>query len=52
MDAIAKRDAADSKRKTAPLIVADGATVLDTSEHSIESAVEAAITILKQQGLS
>ena len=52
VDAIAKRDAADSKRKTAPLIVADGATVLDTSEHSIESAVEAAITILKQQGLS
>jgi CMP/dCMP kinase len=52
VDAIAKRDAADSKRKTAPLIVADGATVLDTSEHSIESAVEAAIAILKQQGLS
>jgi len=51
VDSIAKRDAADSKRKTAPLIVAEGATVLDTSDHSIESAVEAAITILKQQGL-
>lgn len=52
IDAIAKRDAADSKRKTAPLMVADGATVLDTSELDIESAVEAAIAILKQQGLS
>jgi 3-phosphoshikimate 1-carboxyvinyltransferase len=50
-DAIAKRDAADSKRLTAPLIVADGATVLDTSEHSIESAIQAAINILKEQGL-
>ena len=51
VDSIAQRDAADSRRKTAPLIVADGAVVLDTSEHSIESAVEAAIAILKQQGL-
>ncbi len=51
VDSIAKRDAADSKRKTAPLIVADGATVLDTSDHSIESAVEAALDILREQGL-
>ncbi len=50
-DAIAQRDAADSKRKTAPLIVADGATVLDTSELDIEAAVEAAIGILGEQGL-
>jgi 3-phosphoshikimate 1-carboxyvinyltransferase len=52
VDSIAKRDAADSSRKAAPLIVAEGATVLDTSDHSIESAVEAAIAILKQQGLA
>jgi len=52
VDSIAKRDAADSNRKEAPLIVAEGATVLDTSDHSIESAVQAAIGILKQQGLS
>jgi len=52
VDAIAKRDAADSARKEAPLIVADGATVLDTSDHSIDSALEAAIGILKQQGLT
>ncbi len=51
VDSIAKRDAADSKRKTAPLVVADGATVLDNSEHTIESGVEAALEILRQQGL-
>jgi 3-phosphoshikimate 1-carboxyvinyltransferase len=51
IDSIAKRDAADSKRKTAPLVVADGATILDTSDHSIESAVEAALEILRKQGL-
>lgn len=51
VDSIAKRDAADSKRKTAPLIVADGATILDNSEHTIESGVEAAIEILRKQGL-
>lgn len=51
VDSIAKRDAADSNRKTAPLIVADGATILDTTDHSIESGVDAAVEILKQQGL-
>lgn len=51
VDSIAKRDAADSNRKTAPLVVAEGATVLDNSDHTIESGVEAAIGILKQQGL-
>jgi cytidylate kinase len=51
VDSIAKRDAADSRRKTAPLIVADGATVLDNSDHTIESGVEAALEILREQGL-
>jgi len=51
IDSIAKRDAADSQRKTAPLMVAEGAVVLDNSEHTIESGVEAALDILKQQGL-
>lgn len=51
VDSITKRDAADSKRATAPLVVANGATILDTSDHSIESGVDAAIEILKQQGL-
>jgi CMP/dCMP kinase len=51
VDSIAKRDAADSNRKTAPLIVAEGATVLDNSDHTIESGVDAAIEILREQGL-
>ncbi len=51
VDSVAKRDAADSKRSTAPLIVADGAAILDTSHHTIESGVAAAIDILKHQGL-
>lgn len=49
-DSVAKRDAADSSRKTAPLKIADGATVLDTSNLTIEGAIEAAINILRQQG--
>jgi len=52
VDSIAKRDAADSQRATAPLIIPDGATVLDNSHHTIESVVEAALEILKQQGLT
>lgn len=51
VDSVAKRDAADSERQHAPLMVADGAVVLDTSHHTIESGVDAAIEILKQQGL-
>ncbi len=51
VDSVAKRDAADSEREHAPLMIADGAIVLDTSHHTIESGVYAAIEILKQQGL-
>ncbi len=50
-DSVAKRDAADSSRKNAPLLIAEGAVVLDNSHHTVESAVEAALAILKQQGL-
>jgi cytidylate kinase len=51
VDPISKRDAADSERLHAPLMIADGAVVLDTSYHTIDGAVDAAIEILKQQGL-
>lgn len=51
VDSVAKRDAADSERAHAPLMIADGAVVIDTSHHTIESGVAAAIEILKQQGL-
>jgi len=52
VDSVADRDAADSARLTAPLKIADGATVLDTTHHTIESGVLAALEILKHQGLS
>lgn len=50
-DAVAVRDQADRQRATAPLQIAAGAIVLDNSQHTVESAVEAALSILAQQGL-
>jgi len=52
IDSVAQRDAADSKRTTAPLMIAEGASILDNSHHTIESGVLAALDILKQQGLA
>ena len=51
IDSVAQRDAADSQRATAPLVIAEGAAILDNSHHSIENSVRAALAILKQQGL-
>lgn len=51
VDSVAKRDAADSGRDIAPLVVPEGATILDTSDHTIESGLEEAIAILRRQGL-
>lgn len=51
VDSVAQRDAADSERTHAPLVVANGAVVLDNSHHTIESGVQAALAILKSQGL-
>lgn len=50
-DSIQKRDAADSQRKSSPLIVADGAVVLDNSNHTVETGLLALLDILRQQGL-
>jgi cytidylate kinase len=50
-DSVASRDQADSSRVTAPLVVADGAVVLDNSHHTVDSAVDAALEILRGQGL-
>lgn len=50
IDSVSKRDAADSSRKTAPLMVADGAAKLDTSDLTISGVAEAAIKILGKQG--
>lgn len=49
-DEVAKRDAEDSKRKASPLIVADGATVIDSSEMGVEEVVQTAMNILKEKG--
>jgi cytidylate kinase len=51
VDSVLDRDRKDSSRRTAPLRVADGSAVLDTSAHSIETGVEAAMRILREQGL-
>lgn len=50
VDSVAERDAADTSRKTAPLKVAEGAAFLDTSNHTVEGVVNAAIEILGKQG--
>lgn len=50
IDSVEKRDAADSTRRMAPLKIAEGAAVLDTSNRSPEEVVESAIAILGGQG--
>lgn len=50
-DSVAARDKADSNRTTAPLLVAEGAVVMDNSDHTVATAVEAALDILRSQGL-
>ncbi len=50
-DAVAKRDAVDSKRKISPLIVADGAVKIDSSEMGIEEVVAAAVDVLRTKGV-
>jgi len=52
VDSVLARDQADSGRATAPLKIADGAAILDTSGHTIESGVEAAMEILARQGFT
>ena len=51
VDSVLERDREDSSRKTAPLKVPEGAARLDTSKHTIESGMLAAIEILRSQGL-
>jgi len=50
-DVVSQRDAEDSKRKVSPLMVADGAVVIDSSEMGIDEVVEAALDTLRDQGL-
>ena len=52
VDSVAARDHADSRRETAPLKIAEGAAILDTSGHTIETGVAAALEILRSQGFT
>ena len=45
-DQVAERDRLDSTRKTSPLIVPEGAIVIDNSHLTLEQAVEAVLTRL------
>lgn len=49
-DAVGKRDREDSQRKTSPLVIADGACVVDSSEMGIEEVVEAVLAGLRERG--
>jgi len=51
-DAVAQRDKADSQRKVSPLIIAEDATVIDSSELDVDQTVAAVLDVLKTQGLS
>lgn len=44
------RDKEDSQRKTAPLMVAEGAVKIDSSEMNVEQVVAAALEVLRERG--
>ena len=46
------RDKEDSKRKSSPLVIAEGAVVIDSSEMDVEQVVQAALTVLRDRGAS
>lgn len=50
VDEVASRDRRDAARATSPLVVADGAIVIDSSELSINQVVEAALAALRARG--
>lgn len=50
-DSVAKRDAQDSTRKTAPLKIAHNAVVIDSSDLSLEAVVSQVLARLSEQGL-
>ena len=50
VDEVASRDRQDSARRTSPLLVAEGAEVIDSSEMTIEEVVEAALRVLRERG--
>jgi cytidylate kinase len=51
-DHIAARDQADSSRRTSPLVIAEGAHVIDSSDLTIEGVVAEIIGQLKMKGMN
>jgi len=51
-DQVAERDRIDSTRKASPLVIPDGAEVIDNSHLTLDQAVESVLTSLKSQGLT
>lgn len=51
-DAVALRDKLDKTRKTAPLIVPEGALVIDSSELSLDEVVQRVLDVLKSRGVA
>lgn len=49
-DQVAARDKADSTRKSSPLTIAEDATVIDSSDLTLEETVEAIATSLEEKG--
>jgi len=49
-DQVAERDRIDSTRKASPLVIPQGAIVIDNSHLTLDQAVEAVLTSLKAQG--
>jgi cytidylate kinase len=49
---IQDRDARDRARAVAPLVAADGALILDTTDMTIEAAVAAVRTRMRDAGLA
>ncbi|MCF6314134.1 MAG: (d)CMP kinase [Verrucomicrobiales bacterium] len=51
VDSIADRDRQDSTRKASPLVAAEGAEVVDSSELDLEQVVSRVLGKLREQGL-
>ena len=49
-EALIKRDAADSGRKTSPLAKADDAVEVDTTELTLEQVIECVVTLIEGAG--
>ena len=49
-DSVSERDRLDRNRKTAPLVIPDGAVIIDSSQLTIDEVVEHSISTLRKLG--